>query len=143
MHIFPDIKIILLQLIPFFVLMIALNALVFQPMLNYLEERRKRIEGVGERAKTMGSSSEAKAKEIETRMAAARTSVAETRARILRDAQNQDRQIMEQARKSAEATAETFRRELEQTRTTESASLRKDVDALGSEIASRVLGRAV
>jgi len=143
MHIFPDPIIIAYQLIPFAVLLIALNSLVFQPMLNYLDERRKRIEGSSDLAKHLGSDSSHKEKEIAQKLASARTEVAEMRAKALRDAQAVEKQILDDARKAAEAHAATFRRELDATRSQESARLRDEVDALGTNIAGRVLGRAL
>lgn len=143
MHIFPDPTIIAFQLIPFVVLLIAMNALVFQPMLNYLEERKKRIEGASSVAKNLGGDSSHKAKEIEQQLSKARNDVAEIRNRILRDAQAREKQILEAARLEMETSATEFRKQLESTRVEESSRLRSEVDTLGTNIAGRVLGRSV
>lgn len=143
MEIFPKLQVVLLQLLPFFVLIAVLNPLLFQPMLNFLEERKKRIEGSGDAARSMDTVSDQKSKELDAKLAQARNDIAELRNRVLRDAMTQERQILDEARHKVEVYTQDFRRELEKARQKEAEGLRAQVQHLGQEMASRVLGRSV
>lgn len=143
MHIFPDFKIILIQLVPFLVLLAGLNVLVFQPMLDYLEERRKRIDGFKGQSDELGKDSDRKAKEIEARIVAARAEVVEARHKVLSVAQAKERELLESTRRELEEKAARFHQQLEENRQKESEQLRAQVDYLAGDIAGKVLGRAV
>lgn len=143
MEIFPKLQVVLIQLLPFFVLIAVLNPLLFQPMLNYLEERKKRIEGSGDAARSIDSASDQKSKELDAKLAQARAEVADLRNRVLREAQVQERQILDEARHKVEGYTQNFRRELEKARQAEAEGLRAQVPHLGQEMASQVLGRSV
>lgn len=143
MHIFPDFKIILIQLVPFVVLLVGLNALVFQPMLDYLEERRKRIDGFKGQSDELSRDSDRKAKDIEAKMGEARAELVEARHKILSVAQAKERELLEGARRELEEKAALFHQQLMENQKRESEQLRTHVDTLAGGIASRVLGRAM
>jgi F-type H+-transporting ATPase subunit b len=143
MDLVPQPVFIVLQMAPFLLLIFALKGLVFDPLLDYLEERHRRITGFSSQAKSMEAEAEQQAREIEAQLAAARTSIPEMRTSMLNNASAQESQIVGQARARAEEQAARFREELAVSQREASNALRAEVETLSQDIASRVLGRPV
>ena len=142
MNLAPNPFFVVVQMVPFVVLIFALSALVFNPLLDYLEERHRRIKGA-QSAKSLGAESDRRMREIETQIASARAEVAEVRSKIIQEAQAEEQRIVTDARSRAEAQVEQFRKELAATQERAASDLRGEVEVLSTDIASRVLGRPV
>ena len=72
MYLIPNITLILMQLLPFFVTLFGLYFIIFKPMLEYLDERNEQIEGSQKKALTLAEEANVKAKEAEKELIAAR-----------------------------------------------------------------------
>ncbi len=72
MYLIPNITLILMQLLPFFVTLFGLYFIIFKPMLEYLDERNEQIEGSQKKALTLVEEANVKAKEAEKELIAAR-----------------------------------------------------------------------
>lgn len=80
MSLTPDPYLILIQLVPFLATLAMLNALLFKPMLAYLEDRHQATVGAKEQAASLVQSAERAAQEVENRLNTARGELAEVRA---------------------------------------------------------------
>lgn len=143
MHLTPNLTIILLQMIPFLVLVFALKTLVFNPLLDYLEERHRRIQGFSQDSQELGAEAEKGMREIEEQLTRARAEISDARSRTIQSALAEERRIVEEARARAEAQMSEFRAELSDARREASQALLSEVETLSRDIASRVLGRAI
>jgi F0F1-type ATP synthase membrane subunit b/b' len=80
MSLTPDPYLILIQLVPFLATMAMLNALLFKPMLSYLEERHQATVGAKEEATKLVQRAERAALEVEAKLNVARGELADVRA---------------------------------------------------------------
>jgi F-type H+-transporting ATPase subunit b len=143
MHLVPNLWIIALQMLPFLVLVFALKPLIFDPLLDYLEERHHRITGFAHDARELEAETERQMREVETQLAQARAQIAESRLKMLQTATAEQQRIVGEARARAESQIDQFRVELAETRRVAGERLRTEVEGLSQDIASRVLGRAL
>lgn len=114
------------------------------PALNrILDERTAKIEAGLSFAETAKADADAAAVETERLLREARTEAA----RVRDDARSEAKQIVVEARAKASAEAErlleTAQRQIEAERQTAAVSLRADVGALATELASKIVGEAL
>lgn len=139
MDLTPYPEIIVLQLIPFLVLILALNTLIFKPMLDYLEERRRRMFDVSQSANELDAKINLKMAEIDKRWATAKAEILDVRNKIIQESLKEERKILDEAHAQVDAKVEKFRAELVESQKEARSNLKKDVDALSYDIASRFI----
>lgn len=103
MNIIPDPLLVALQMLPFLALMLGLRAILFKPMLDYLDERatatvgsRKEAEGLQERAGTLLT-------QWEAAIAKAHGEIADFRAARRAVANQEYQRVIAEARREAES----------------------------------------
>ncbi len=143
MHLDVHPTIILAQMVPFVVLIIALKAWVFDPLLDYLEERHRRIHGFSSEAKSSSGEIERRIQEIDQRLHQARVANASMRTSVLQAAAEEDRRVTAEARARAAEMAEKFRQDVSRQQKLASQQLRLEVEEMARGIASRAIGRPV
>jgi len=134
---------VLVQMALFVATVFLLDSLVFKPLLDLAERRRKLTEGAAQEAGSIDAEAEKLAAEYEARLREAVERFTQDKEEVKRRAQEEARRIVAEAREQARAALGEARREmaLEAERLRE--SLRPQVDTLAREIAARVLGREV
>lgn len=143
MNVYPNLTLVVLQLIPFLITIFALNSLILKPMLQYLDERDEKSGGAENNAEEINASIDSKLAHL---------------AEVLKQTQQEAATIKEEARSqaAAEYTAaiHSFRKNADQRVRDAAASidqeqqaarqeLRGQVEAIASEIASKALGRRI
>ncbi len=143
MHLELNFYMVLAQLVPFLVVMLVLNVLVFNPMLNILQERKRRAEGYATEAEALREEAEKTGRLIEEKLATARAEAATRRARLVQEATDEGERLIAAARAEADKEMAAFRERLARVQAEASAALKAQAGPMSVEIASRVLGRAI
>jgi F-type H+-transporting ATPase subunit b len=134
---------VVLQAIPFLVVLVGLNQIIFQPVLKVLAEREKAIHGFSAHAGNLDEEVAAKMTEIEARIAAAKAEANAERARLRDGAAAEEQAILDAAKAAAEQELEAARVKLAGEVESARAHLADQTRALASQVAGSVLGRAV
>ena len=141
MSIEPDLLLVALQSLPFFVMIFGLHVILFKPMLAYLEKRREATQGAREDAVALQERAELKVQQWEAALQRAHTEVADFRAQRRAEAQGV------YAKRIASARADADRRIADEAAVIagEAALAREQVGRmarqLAGEMASSALGR--
>jgi F-type H+-transporting ATPase subunit b len=141
MEIMPNWTVMALQLIPFFVTILALYKIILAPMLDYLEERRKAIESGTKGVDTLNAQLEARTAEYDLKLRAARSKGSEIRASKRADAKASYDDRISEARQDAEKQVNLALTEIQAGALEARTELEKTSQTLAAEIAAQVLGR--
>lgn len=133
----------ILQAIPFLIAVIGLHFIIFKPMLALLAEREKNIFGFQNDADLLSEEVEAKADELDQKMAEARSRAKARREALRQETTHAEQDILARARRKVEDRLEGARARLTDQRTEAQAELRATTRQLAGDMATAVLGRAV
>lgn len=134
---------LLIQMGSFLVLMVILNLLVFRPMTALLEEREKRIKDPGTDAKGMEAEVEKMRLQYEATLNEAKLKAIEERNRIRKEGADREQEIVKGAYKAAEGTVSEVKERIEKELSIARETLRKEAESLSSNVAEKLLGRAI
>lgn len=134
---------IALQFIPFLVVLGALYAILFKPMLAYLDARWEAIEGERQKAAALEERVSASAADYERRLNAAQAEVAELRAKRRSEALAEHARIVAEARHSAEQKVGAALASLAEEKASARSTMESTSRDLAARIAHQVLGRTV
>jgi F-type H+-transporting ATPase subunit b len=143
LNIIPDIVMVAWQVAPFLFLMIALNLIIFKPMVAYLHERAHATEGAKHEAHELAAKAEARLAEWEQAMAKARNEVTELRSSRRAAANGEYQQILASARADAEKRVDEATTALRAEADHARGELKGNARALAQDVATQVLGRPV
>ncbi len=134
----------LIALIVFFIaLMYPANKLLFEPLIDTLEEREKRIEGAQKRATELGSEAERVLGTYQEAIGEARKAADTDRGQAMEEARREQARVTNEARGDAEQEVKRAREgvasSLEQART----EIRSQAEDLARQAAAQVLGRSI
>ena len=141
MSLVPDPALIAIQALPFFASMLILHALVFKPMLAYLQDREAATTGAQQAALKLRQSTESRVAEYEAKLARARGEIGVTRAEARTAALAKREVVLAAARQEADARVANAREVIAGERELASQELNRMSRALGRDIASKILGR--
>lgn len=141
MNIIPVPALILLQVIPFLVTLIALHYILFKPMLAYLDEREAAVEDPTREAQILQDRIVADIALWDARMEAARTEMAQERAQLHQEAQKAGRGVILEARARTEKKVAVALSEIRLSGVECRETLRARTRGLAFQIASRILAR--
>lgn len=139
----PDLAILIGMLIGFSLLVIPLNALLFQPLFRVLDERSEKIAGARRRAEKLEEQANEILGRYEAQVRTVREQAEDARRSQLDAARAEQARIANEARAEAAAVATRSRAELERARADAAIALRAQTEELADDIASQVLGRAL
>jgi F-type H+-transporting ATPase subunit b len=143
MELIPNPLMVLLQLVPFLATAFALNKIIFQPMLAYLDERDAALEAGKAKIAATELAIAGKMDAHEANLATVRSEAAELRAAARADAQTVYDEKLGAARVQAEGEVATAVAEIGVEADVARKTLSGQTDALAQNIAGRILGRAV
>lgn len=143
MNIVPVPILILLQLIPFVVTMIALYYIIFKPMLRYLDERDDSTVGAREKGLKLSEEVDKKLADLEEQLRKAQTKIGEERGLSRAQATERYNAIVEEARTEADAQVKSAVSEIQSQQEEARAALKGEANAIANQIASSALGRDV
>ena len=141
--IFPEFS----QMIPLMVLFVLLifpaNKLIFQPLLDVLEERAAQIEGARAKARDVSSEAEEVLGRYQAAVTVARTDAEGARRGALETARREQARLTGEARGQAERQVGEAREQVASAAEAARAELRGDAEQLARDAASQVLGRGL
>ena len=137
----PDVRELAWLLALFALLVWPAQRFVFAPLLAVLEARDARMDGARARAREVGTRGDAVMARYQQAVSAARREADGLREEQLRAARAAQAQVRADARAQAEAQAQRVREEVATAHADARRALREQGEALGLEVASRVLGR--
>jgi F-type H+-transporting ATPase subunit b len=127
----------------FLVMLVVSNKLLFQPYLKLRARRAEGIDGARASAERMTAEADAKLADYEKQLAQARTRSGEEQRKIRAEANAHERDVTGKARATSVAALDEARARVQ----SETEAARKDLlpraEALGREMAKRLLGREV
>ena len=138
-----DPTLILLQLIPFLVVLVGLYFIILKPMLKLIEEREKAIVLDRRDAEDLEQEVDSKLVELDEKLARARSEANTERQKLREEIRQRDEAMLGKAREQADALVDQARTEIAAERDAASKVLRDESETLAKEIASSVLGREV
>lgn len=138
-----DPTLILLQLIPFLVVLVGLYFIILKPMLKLLEEREKSIVLERRDAEDLEQEVDSKLAELDEKLARARSEANAERQKLREEIRQRDEKFIEQARGAADVLVGQARVQIAAERDAARKVLRDESETLAKEIASSVLGREV
>lgn len=132
-----------LQMANFIVLMIVLNYLLYRPLLNIIEKRRKVLESSAEEVQRLNKTIEEKQREYEEKLRQAKQQALEIKAQILKEANDEAKAIIDQVRNQIPVMMADVQARLAKEMEVAREVLRGQSRQLSQEIAEKVLGRSL
>ena len=143
LEIYPDPWMLGLLTLIFFALVIPVNALVFKPIFQVLDDRDHRIDGARLRAAEIAEQTQQALAQYDESLRLARAESDQARKEMIESARHEQAAIADSARGSAEALMDQARSELSAALEDATASLRGSSEELGKLAAERILGRSL
>lgn len=143
MEIIPDPIQVVLYAIPFLVTILAMNRIIFQPMIAYIEDRVGAIEGGRREAEALQDRCTERMADYEQQMEQARGEIGSLRNERRSEAITAYNEIVEGARNEADVRIAGALEEIGAARDAARSGLQGVSDELAGRIASQVLGRPV
>ena len=131
------------QIVGFFVLLFILNRLLYTPLRNVLEERKRRIGGTLEDAESIEADLQGKLAEYDKRIHEAKLKAQEERARIRQEGVVRERAITEEVRGATAQEMERVKGEIAKGTKDAVARLKDESSGFATTIAEKILGRTV
>lgn len=141
MSLFPDPALVVLQTIPFLVAMAALHAIIFKPMIGYLQDRDAATAGARKEAAELQQQADVAQSEYDTKKADARKQVVELRAKARAEEKAKREQRLAVVRGECEAELAAARERIDGERELAAKELDRVAEALAGQISAKVLGR--
>lgn len=132
-----------IQLINFLILMLVLNVLLYKPIRKVLAERQGRIAEAKGRAHEVDQGVQAKMVEYETRLREMKSSVADERGALMKEAQAEESAILESARKEATESLNAIKARVANETADARVFLQEQAKVLSVDICEKVLGRSL
>ena len=143
MNVYPNLTLVLLQVIPFLVTIFALNALILKPMLQYLEDRDEKSGGAESNASEINETIDQKIEHLTTEIKAAQHQAAVLREAARSEAAADYTDAIQVFRKNSEQEIKDALGIIDQEQQAARQELRGKVEAIAVEIASKALGRRI
>jgi F-type H+-transporting ATPase subunit b len=138
---FPPDWTFFVQIILFLILWTMLRRLLFEPNLVALANREQRSAGAIKEAEQITADAEGKGAAYRTQLAQARSGAMQEVEAVYREAEEQSRAVVEEARSDSAQTRARMREILEKEIAGARQDLEKRVPDFSNEIAERLLGR--
>lgn len=138
----PDFSFII-QLVSFFVLWLGLKRLLFDPMLNVLEQREARTTGTRQAATEMNAAAQVSQTEYERRMHEVRIALAAEAAAARNANQAEEQRLLSETRAQTNTQLSQLRDSLRRQADEARPGLATEAQDLAGRIMERVVGRPV
>lgn len=142
MTIVPNVTVVF-QIVVFLILMFALDAFLFKPMMRVLDERRARTVGRREQAAKAESQSEQIWKDYQAKISEARSEAEKIRLDLVRQGEAERAKITEAASLEADKTVADVKARVSAEAAKAREALKTEIDGLSRSMAEKIMGRAV
>jgi F-type H+-transporting ATPase subunit b len=134
---------LLVQFVNFVVLMIVLNILLYRPLRGVIDRRRETVDGAHGKARDLQTQIEEKMARYEEKLRAAKLQGNQEKAALRQAGSAEEAGILGKAREEATQRIQAVKNQVAETAESARKQLKGDTEALSSEIASKILGRAL
>ena len=139
----PDPAAIVTAIVTFVVLLLVLSKLAWKPILNGLQQREATIQKAVDDAQKANEEARALVADYESKLDHAKEEAQAIADEARRDAEEVRRRIEEDAKSQAEATTARALKEIDQAKHSAMDTILKDVTAIATEAASRILRKEI
>lgn len=134
---------VLIQFALFVAMFLVLRAFLFKPYLKMRAERAEKIEGAEAKAVTLGKRADELEAQYKAKVARARASADEERARLQSEGRVRETELLGQARTRAQGRIQATRQQIAEQVQTARGELEQRASTLGHALATKLLGREV
>ena len=131
------------QMVNFLVLMVLLNVFLYKPIRKHLADRNAQILGAKQKSAEVDREVQEKLASYEARMREIRSSAADERGALKKEAQQQEAAILDKARAEASDALASIKAKVAKEAEEARALLRQSAEALSADICEKVLGRSL
>ncbi|UFS72288.1 ATP synthase F0 subunit B [Geomonas sp. RF6] len=132
-----------IQLVNFLVLMLLLNQFLYKPVRKVLAQRTAEISGAKEKSAAVDAEVQEKMAEYEARLRAIRSSAADERGALKKEAVAQETAILEKAKDEATEKVSAIKARVAKEAEDARQLLKDSAQTLSAEICEKVLGRSL
>lgn len=132
-----------IQLVNFLILILVLNVLLYKPIRKVLAERQGRIAEAKVRAESVEQDLQIKMAEYEACLKAMKSTAADERNSLVKEAQAEEATILEAARKDATDSLAAIKERVAKEAAAARTLLQEQAKALSVDICEKVLGRSL
>ncbi len=132
---------LLIQMANFLVLLLILNKFLYKPILNLLDERRRRLEDSEKLVSDLKEKISRQWEQYEAELQRARISALAEREKLKAEGSEAERKLLEEAREQASKLMHEARRRLDEESQKAREVLKAQAQTLGLEMAEKILGR--
>jgi len=132
---------LLIQMANFLVLLFILNKFLYKPILNLLDERRRRLEDSEKLVSDLKEKTSRQWEQYEAELQRARISALAEREKLKAEGSEAERKLLEEAREQASKLMHEARRRLDEDSQKAREVLKTQAQTLGLEMAEKILGR--
>jgi len=143
MNIYPNLILVLLQLIPFLLTILVLNSIIFQPMLKYLDDRDNASSGAEDKAKEIEAEIESNLADLEEKIQAAQQKASVLRSNAREKLVRQYNDVVHQSRKDADLEVKEAAAEIAAQQVAARQDIKVQAKDIATQIASQALGRDI
>lgn len=141
-NVIPDYT-LLIQIVTFLVLIYILNFILFKPILNIIDRRKKQMEELENEIKLFNDSVDKRVAEYEEKLKQAKTNASELKKEIIKEGDDQAKGIIDIVRGEIPLMTQEFQQKMNKEIQTARQILDNQSRKLSLEIAEKVLGRSV
>jgi F-type H+-transporting ATPase subunit b len=134
---------LIIQAVIVLVVLATIGPVLLNPMLAVLDLREKSIAGARHEGAQLLADTAAKEKQLEEKLEAARRQALAERQKLIGEAKDAERQLLDRARAEAQTSLESARGKLRQSQQTAKTSLEGNAKGLAQQIASKILSREI
>ena len=134
---------IFLQFVNFIVLMVVLNAILYRPLRNMLKQRKETIDGSHARASELESQIDEKMTRYEEKLQEAKLQGNQEKNQLRQAAATEEAKILGVARDEASERLQVVKDQVAGEAEAASKKLKGEAETLATDIATKILGRAL
>ena len=139
MQLVPDPILATMMVIPFLVTFFALRAIIFVPLMKYMDERNNAVETANREAADITQQNEERVATVQEKLTAARADVAALRAEARARALESERHIIDEARLDAEERVDDAVLLIEKSRVAAADAMKQAATDLSVDIVGQIL----
>jgi F0F1-type ATP synthase membrane subunit b/b' len=132
-----------IQLGIFTVVALGLYFALIRPVVRLIEARRDATEGAMERSAKMKDEAASMRRDVDRHLLDIRTAASAERGRFIEEARRREREVLDRARNDSRKAVESARGEMGKSAVLVRSNLEREVDAMATAVAARVLGRSL
>jgi F-type H+-transporting ATPase subunit b len=132
-----------IQMVTFLVLVYILNLLLYKPILNIIDRRKKQLEELENEIKLFNESVDKKAFEYEEKLKQAKSNASELKKEIIQEGNGQAKIIVDAIRAEIPLMTQEFQQKMDKEMQAARQILDNQSQGLSLEIAEKVLGRNI